>query len=166
MRDKSRGQPTRGAIGRVRDDMIDERGAIGEKIMRAAPVTAIDEVAAEDLESSSLEDAADRAVSACALPQQALEGFVRQQRARPAWRRGVIAFGMLVEVVQTIAEAGGFRQPSFALRFKTAEDGRAGHAFPIHQPPDEQIGRPPATGFLADLLMPEHMVSTAQPIDL
>jgi hypothetical protein len=46
VRDKPRGQPARRAIGRIGDDVIDERGVVGEKIMPAAPVASIYEVGA------------------------------------------------------------------------------------------------------------------------
>ena len=49
-----RGQPARRAIRRIGDDVIGERGVVGEKVVSAAPVAAIDQVGAEDLKPRGL----------------------------------------------------------------------------------------------------------------
>jgi hypothetical protein len=147
MLDEPRGKPTRGAVGRVRDDEIDERGVVGKKVVSAAPVASIYEVAAHDLKSCSLQDAADGAISAGAFPEHTCEGFARQQSADGAWRCWVKAVRMLVNVVAAVAHASRLRQPGFALRFEAAKSGRPGHTVPIHQPLDEHIGGPSATRF-------------------
>ena len=76
-----------------------------------------------------------------------MEGFDRQQGVSAARWCGMVAVGVLVEVVAAVARAGHLRQLGAALRLQATEDGRAGHAVLFHELRDARVGRPSEAGF-------------------